>query len=220
LAAAVEKGLPRSALVRVVERAGLTGKARDALMYRVVPLAELLWDDRPAAQRFLNTPHPELAGRTPLESKGSELGARQVEDIVNRALYGLPVWRARSREAVPDRRPPLQTRKRGGRAALWGPMEFPWARRDLRLHHFCVMFEVPEAVPPAAKCVDQSRPSQLSAHSNRERRVGAVGRSAVYTLTPMIRNKIWADRASHLRASDSMWLGAQFRRHLGGSACW
>jgi uncharacterized protein (DUF2384 family) len=39
LAAAVEKGLPRSALVRVVARAGLTGKARDALMYRVVPLA-------------------------------------------------------------------------------------------------------------------------------------------------------------------------------------
>jgi putative toxin-antitoxin system antitoxin component (TIGR02293 family) len=117
LAAAVEKGLPRSALVRVVGRAGLTGKARDALMYRVVPLAtfkrrtrlkfhesekterlarvialaELLWDDQPAAQRFLNTPHPELAGRTPLESAGSELGAREVEDIVNRALYGLPV---------------------------------------------------------------------------------------------------------------------------------
>lgn len=117
LAAAVEKGLPRSALVRVVARAGLTGKARDALMYRVVPLAtfkrrkrlkqhesekterlarvialaELLWDDQPAAQQFLNTPHAELAGRTPLESASSELGARQVEDVVTRALYGLPV---------------------------------------------------------------------------------------------------------------------------------
>ena len=117
LAAAVEKGLPRSALVRVVARAGLTGKERDALMYRVVPLAtfkrrtrlkqhesekterlarvialaEQLWDDQPAAQRFLNTPHAELAGRTPLESAGSELGARQVEEIVMRALYGLPV---------------------------------------------------------------------------------------------------------------------------------
>lgn len=117
LAAAVENGLPRSALVRVVARSGLNGKARDALMYRVVPLAtfkrrkrlklhesekterlarvialaELLWDDRPAAQEFLNTAHPELAGRTPLESAGSELGARQVEDVVMRALYGLPV---------------------------------------------------------------------------------------------------------------------------------
>ena len=117
LAAAVEKGLPRSALVRTVARAGLTGKARDALLYRVVPLAtfkrrtrlkthesekterlarvialaELLWEDQPAAQQFLNTPHVELAGRTPLESAGSELGARAVEDVVMRALYGLPV---------------------------------------------------------------------------------------------------------------------------------
>src|ERR1700687_5563088 len=91
LAAAVEKGLPRSALVRVVARAGLTGKARDALMYRVVPLAtfkrrkrlklhesekterlarvialaELLWDDQPAAQQFLNTAHAGLGGGTP-----------------------------------------------------------------------------------------------------------------------------------------------------------
>lgn len=117
LAAAVEKGLLRSALVRVVARAGLTGKARDALLYRVVPLAtfkrrtrlklhesekterlarvialaELLWDEQPAAQQFLSAPHPELDGRTPLESAGSELGARAVEDIVMRALYGLPV---------------------------------------------------------------------------------------------------------------------------------
>jgi len=117
LAAAVEKGLPRSALLRAVARAGLTGKARDALLYRVVPLAtfkrrtrlkihesekterlarvialaELLWEDQPAAQQFLNTPHAELAGRTPLESAGSELGARAVEDVVMRALYGLPV---------------------------------------------------------------------------------------------------------------------------------
>jgi putative toxin-antitoxin system antitoxin component (TIGR02293 family) len=117
LAAAVEKGLPRSALLRAVARAGLTGKARDALLYRVVPLAtfkrrtrlklhesekterlarvialaELLWDEQTAAQQFLNTPHAELSGRTPLESAGSELGARAVEDVVMRALYGLPV---------------------------------------------------------------------------------------------------------------------------------
>jgi putative toxin-antitoxin system antitoxin component (TIGR02293 family) len=117
LAAAVERGLPRSALMRTVARAGLTGKARDALMYRVVPLstlkrrtrlkthesekterlarvialAELLWDDQEAAQEFLNTPHPELDGRTPLECAASELGAREVEDLVMRALYGLPV---------------------------------------------------------------------------------------------------------------------------------
>ena len=117
LAAAVEKGLPRSALMRVIARAGVTGKARLALLHRVVPsatfkrrkrlklhesekterlarviaLSELLWDDPEAAQRFLSAPHPELGNRTPLDCAGTELGARQVEDVVTRAIYGLPV---------------------------------------------------------------------------------------------------------------------------------
>jgi putative toxin-antitoxin system antitoxin component (TIGR02293 family) len=117
LAAAVEKGLPRSALTRVVARAGVTGKARLALLHRVIPsatfkrrtrlklhesekterlarviaLGELLWDDAEAAQLFINAPHPELGNRTPLECASTELGARQVEDVVMRAIYGLPV---------------------------------------------------------------------------------------------------------------------------------
>jgi putative toxin-antitoxin system antitoxin component (TIGR02293 family) len=57
---------------------------------RVIALAEMLWDDEAEARRFLSTPHPELNGRKPIEAALTELGARQVEDIVNRALYGLP----------------------------------------------------------------------------------------------------------------------------------
>lgn len=117
LAAAVERGLPRSALIRVIARAGVTGKARLALLHGIVPsatfkrrtrlklhesekterlarviaLAELLWDDSDAAQRFLSLPHPELQNRTPLNAAATELGARQVEDLVMRAIYGLPV---------------------------------------------------------------------------------------------------------------------------------
>jgi putative toxin-antitoxin system antitoxin component (TIGR02293 family) len=117
LAAAVERGLPRSALIRVIARTGVTGKARLALLHGIVPsatfkrrtrlklhesekterlarviaLAELLWDDPAAAQRFLSTPHPELQNRTPLDNAATELGARQVEDLVMRAIYGLPV---------------------------------------------------------------------------------------------------------------------------------
>lgn len=116
LAAAVEKGLPRSALMRAVARTGVTGKARLALLHRIVPaatfkrrtrlklhesekterlarviaLAELLWDDAEAAQRFIDTPHPELENKTPLDCASTELGARQVEDVVMRAIYGLP----------------------------------------------------------------------------------------------------------------------------------
>jgi putative toxin-antitoxin system antitoxin component (TIGR02293 family) len=117
LAAAVERGLPRSALMRAVARTGVTGKARLALLHRVVPsatfkrrtrlklhesekterlarviaLAELLWDDASRAQQFLSTAHPELGNRTPIDRAGSELGARQVEEVVMRAIYGLPV---------------------------------------------------------------------------------------------------------------------------------
>src|SRR5271165_5914337 len=117
LAAAVERGLPRSALMRVIARSGATGKARLELLHRVVPsatfkrrtrlklhesekterlarviaLAELLWDDAEAAQRFIDTPHPELQNRTPLDSASTELGARLFEDVVMRAIYGLPV---------------------------------------------------------------------------------------------------------------------------------
>ena len=102
LAAAVQKGLPRSALTRVVARAGVTGKARLALLHRVIPsatfkrrtrlklhesekterlarviaLSELLWDDAEAAQLFINAPHPELGNRTPLECASTELGVR------------------------------------------------------------------------------------------------------------------------------------------------
>ncbi|MEZ5497944.1 MAG: antitoxin Xre/MbcA/ParS toxin-binding domain-containing protein [Steroidobacteraceae bacterium] len=117
LAAAVERGLPRRALVRAVERAGLTGTRRAQVMHRVVPaatfkrrtilkphesekterlarviaLAEELWDDQTAAQEFLSTPHPELGGRTPIDCASTELGAREVEALVMRALHGLPV---------------------------------------------------------------------------------------------------------------------------------
>jgi len=117
LAAAVEHGLPRKSLERVVDRAGVTGSDRARLLARVVPLAtfkrrtrlklhesekterlarvvalaEMLWDDAEEAQRFLATAHPELAGKRPIDAGLTELGARQVEDLVMRALHGLPV---------------------------------------------------------------------------------------------------------------------------------
>ena len=117
IANAVDHGLPKRTLARVVERAGFQGPARVLLMGRIVPaatfkrrkrlkpaesekierlarviaLAEMLWDNRGEAQRFLNTPHAELGRRRPIEAGLTELGARQVEDVVMRALHGLPV---------------------------------------------------------------------------------------------------------------------------------
>jgi putative toxin-antitoxin system antitoxin component (TIGR02293 family) len=109
--------LPKASLERVIDRVGVTGSERQELLHRVVPaatfkrrtrlkvaeserterlarvvaLAELLWEEPEEAQRFLMTVHPELNGRRPADAALSELGARQVEDIVMRALHGLPV---------------------------------------------------------------------------------------------------------------------------------
>jgi putative toxin-antitoxin system antitoxin component (TIGR02293 family) len=95
--------------------AGVTGNARLALLHglvpsaafkhrthlklhesekterlaRVIALAELLWDDAEAAQRFLSAPQPELQNRTRLDKTATKLGACQVEDLVVRAIYGL-----------------------------------------------------------------------------------------------------------------------------------
>jgi uncharacterized protein (DUF2384 family) len=57
----------------------------------VIALSELLWDDAEAAQRFLNTPHPELHNCSPLDCASTELGVAQFKGVVMRAIHGLPV---------------------------------------------------------------------------------------------------------------------------------
>jgi putative toxin-antitoxin system antitoxin component (TIGR02293 family) len=51
---------------------------------------EFVWDSPEKAQRWLRKPHPELGQRVPLECALSELGARQVEDLLDRIYYDLP----------------------------------------------------------------------------------------------------------------------------------
>lgn len=58
---------------------------------RVMALAEDAFGSTDDARRFLATPHPELAGERPLDVAQTELGARQVEEVLWRMEYGLPV---------------------------------------------------------------------------------------------------------------------------------
>jgi putative toxin-antitoxin system antitoxin component (TIGR02293 family) len=116
LALAVEKGLPKQALSRTVVRVipercaarrllvqvvpDATFKRRIRLspreserterLARVIAAAEYVWDDRKDARAWLNTPHPELENRAPIQAAMSELGARRVEDLLDCILYGLP----------------------------------------------------------------------------------------------------------------------------------
>jgi putative toxin-antitoxin system antitoxin component (TIGR02293 family) len=116
LALAVEKGLPKQALSRTVVRVIPERGAARRLLVQVVPdatfkrrirlspreserterlarviaAAEYVWDDRKDARAWLNTPHPELENRAPIQAAMSELGARRVEDLLDCILYGLP----------------------------------------------------------------------------------------------------------------------------------
>lgn len=112
----ISRGLPKRALRLTAERIyPAAGEAR-RVMFRIVPeatfkrrtrlsaaeserterlarviaAAEYAWSDQSDAREWLTRPHPELGRRTPLETSMTELGARQVEDLLDRLFYGIP----------------------------------------------------------------------------------------------------------------------------------
>lgn len=100
---AVERVYParsdaRRALFRVVPEATYkrrtrlspTESERTERLARVIAAAEHVWGARDSAREWLTRPHPELGDRTPLDAALSEVGARQVEELLDRILYGIP----------------------------------------------------------------------------------------------------------------------------------
>jgi len=112
----ISDGLPKRALRRTAERIySSAGDVRD-IMFRIVPeatfkrrtrlspaesarterlarviaAAEYAWNDEADARDWLTRPHSELNRRTPLECAMTELGARQVEELLDRLFYGIP----------------------------------------------------------------------------------------------------------------------------------
>ncbi len=114
----VGEGLPKIALRITVRRVFVAAREANRYLYRVVPEAtykrrtgklripeserterlariiastEAVWDDQNDAREWLTKPHPELGNRTPIDCAMTELGARQVESLIDRLQYGLPV---------------------------------------------------------------------------------------------------------------------------------
>ena len=112
----VEDGLPLESLAKVVDRVSEPGAAGE-LRYRVVPkatlhrrrqhlsleeserlerlarvtaLAEDTWEDDALAHEFLRSAQPQLGNARPLDLVRTELGARQVEELLMKLEYGLP----------------------------------------------------------------------------------------------------------------------------------
>lgn len=118
LEAAVSAGLPKRSLEYLSARLHVDRKIASAYKFKIVPQAtwkrrgkrlspdeserterlarvlahaEYVWDDRDQAREWMSKPHRELHDSTPLEAARTELGARRVEDLLDKLFYGLPV---------------------------------------------------------------------------------------------------------------------------------
>ena len=114
---AVEAGLPVAALERVARRVAEPGAAASEVKYGVVPKASLhrrrgrltpaeserlerlarlaataeqVWEDQALAHEFLTSAQPQLGGERPVDLARTDLGARQVEELLMKLEYALP----------------------------------------------------------------------------------------------------------------------------------
>ena len=55
---------------------------------RVFAFALEVWGDEDKAREFMKKPHPMLDRRTPFEASLNELGARMVEQLLGRLMFG------------------------------------------------------------------------------------------------------------------------------------
>ena len=81
--------VPEATFKRRVRLSPAEGERTERLA-RVIAAAEHVWNDQPDAREWLTKPHPELGERAPLEAAMTELGARQVEELLERLFYGIP----------------------------------------------------------------------------------------------------------------------------------
>jgi putative toxin-antitoxin system antitoxin component (TIGR02293 family) len=83
--------VPKSTLQR--RRTRLTAEESQRLerLARMIALAEDVWEDPARAYEFLSHPQPQLRGERPIDLASSDLGTRQVEELLFRLEYSLPV---------------------------------------------------------------------------------------------------------------------------------
>lgn len=83
--------VPSATWKRTKGRLSTSASERTERLARVLAAAEYTMDDPELARAWMNRPHPELGGQTPLQVSRTELGARTVENVLDEIFYGLPV---------------------------------------------------------------------------------------------------------------------------------
>ena len=83
--------IPEATFKRRRDRLNPDESEKAERLARTFATADYVWDSEPDAREFLNTSHPLLDGRTPLDVSMTELGARRVEELLWKLFYGIPV---------------------------------------------------------------------------------------------------------------------------------
>ena len=83
--------IPEATYKRRSKTLSAAESARTERLARVVATSEYVWDEPEDASRFLTTPHAALNGNCPVDVAKTELGAREVEELLWKLFHGLPL---------------------------------------------------------------------------------------------------------------------------------
>jgi putative toxin-antitoxin system antitoxin component (TIGR02293 family) len=83
--------IPDSTWKRADKTLGPQASQTVARLEHVLSFATNIWEDEAAAARWLNRPHLELRGATPISLLKTEAGGRAVEAVLAALEYGFPV---------------------------------------------------------------------------------------------------------------------------------
>lgn len=83
--------IPDSSWKRAGKTLGPQASQTTARLDHVLALAERVWGNEKDATEWLNGPHPELRGATPLSLLRTEAGGRAVEALLAALEFGFPV---------------------------------------------------------------------------------------------------------------------------------
>ena len=82
--------VPEATYKRRRDRLSAAESERTERLARVIATSHYVWDDAADSRHFLASAHPALGGKTPLQAALAELGARQVEELLEKIFHGLP----------------------------------------------------------------------------------------------------------------------------------
>ena len=86
-----EQVVPRSTLNRKrINKLSLPAQYSEKVerLARIYAFALEVWDSEEDAREFMTKKHPMLDDRTPFEASMTDLGARQVEQVLGRLMFG------------------------------------------------------------------------------------------------------------------------------------